>query len=81
MSFFFNKIANGNFVEKKDNFCRQTVLKLILKSPRLVPFGANMTQYGAKPDIQATEVGTLYFAAKQSCAQRLIHTVIADPRG
>ena len=30
----------------------QNVLKLILKSPRLVPFGANLTQFGANKDIR-----------------------------
>ena len=29
----------------------QNVLKLILKSPSFVPFGANLTQFGAKPNI------------------------------
>ena len=29
----------------------QRVLKLIFKSPRFVPFGANVTQFGANPDM------------------------------
>ena len=34
----------------------QNVLKLILKSPRFVPFGANLTQFGPKSDIPVFEL-------------------------
>ena len=30
---------------------RQSILKLILKSPRFVSFGANLTYFGVKPNI------------------------------
>ena len=34
---------------------RQNVLKLILKSPRFVPFGANWTQFGWQKNHQSTK--------------------------
>ena len=39
------------FTPKWGDWLSQNILKLILKSPTFVPFGANLTPFGAKPSI------------------------------
>ena len=41
-------IASLCFRDVKFGSVSQNVLKLILKSPRFVPFGANLTQFGCQ---------------------------------
>ena len=36
---------SGTF-QDQSQICNQNVLKLMLKSPRFIPFGANLTQFG-----------------------------------
>ena len=49
----------------------QNVLKLILKSPRFVQFGANLTQFGANLDI------TVYAACSLSALRHSTNDVIS----
>ena len=42
---------------------RQNVLKLILKSPRLVPFGANLIQIGDNPDIPIGSLNSMFLVS------------------
>ena len=39
----------------------QNILKLILKTPRFVSFGANVTKFGGNPDPRGVDLGDLDF--------------------
>ena len=45
--------TNVNHQTKLLTFTSQNVLESDLKSPIFVPFGANLTQFGAKSDLPA----------------------------
>ena len=56
MSFFFNKIANGNFVEKNDNFCQFFFKKCQVSGNFLTvkwqfSGGSDLDQFWPKSDI------------------------------
>ena len=60
-------MRNGNSVQYVP---RQNVLKLILKSPRFVPFGVNLTQFEAKSDIPGVEAVSSALVMKKRANNR-----------
>ena len=54
--------------------------KLILKSPRFVPFGANLTTFRVKPDTPLRERKSC-FVSKQKGLSRAVRTVYIPKRG